>query len=127
MSSGVRGYEIRDKITGTIRRYEIRGTRIRDPGYEDTRSGVRGYKIRGTRIRDPGYEGYEIRGTRVLDPGYAGMRTGMRSGYKCVRSGVRGCHIQGKMVGYPGYLFIYICGNNKRRHHTGQAWLTVNL
>ena len=69
-----------------VRGYQIRGTRVSDPGYEGIRSGVRGYQIWGTRVSDLGYEGirsgvrgYQIRGardqircTRVSDPVYEG-------------------------------------------------------
>ena len=77
-----------------------------DLGYEGVRSGVRGYQIRGTRVSDPGYDGiivegitsgyegirsgvrgHQIRGTRALDPGHEGIRVCIRAG---VRRGLRG-------------------------------------
>ena len=46
------GTRLYENIRSGIRGYQIRSTRVSDPGYEGIRSGVRGYM----RISDPGYE-----------------------------------------------------------------------
>ena len=61
------------------RGYEIRGTRVRGPGYEGMRSWVRGYDIRGMRS-----------GLRGASRGCDFIRSGVGARVYDIRSGVRG-------------------------------------